>query len=312
MKNTKLLFCVVFVLGISAWGYAVQTQTDEVTTSDRLFTGPLQTSGNDLWHSLILIPSLEGAETVKTAELYLRGGLEYATGIFSRTSGVSRVGYDAEYVRPFVEGRYGFADRIELRGRVNTGALSEYSPLILSDNGIQHLNGNDGGIGVSNVVLGVKIPALLQGPMYKQSLSMSVKLPISNQKNLIDSDSVDVAITYFHTRYLRPDLTLHAYLGYTFAGKIDVFDNNFRPDDVVFYGAGLSWKLLDKLVWINQLQGNSSAFKDMAVLGAWPMMVHSGIRYSEDGKFYNEVGFGAGLNEESSDFTFTLAMGMMF
>ena len=80
MKNTKLLFCAVVVLGMTDWGYAgdkAQPQTEEATTSARLFTGPLSASGNDLWHSLILIPPLESAETITLGEsprdqLYLR------------------------------------------------------------------------------------------------------------------------------------------------------------------------------------------------------------------------------------------------
>lgn len=276
-----------------------------------LFMAPIQAGGNNLFHSLILIPTLENAETIKTSYAYVRGGAEYTMGNFSDNRGAWKVDYNAALVESYLSFRYGFAERLELRARLTGAALAEENAVTLFKSATQYLSGN-GGIGVSNMVIGVKIPHRGQNALSAQSLGLSLKIPLSPKDNMIDSDSTDIAISYFYSYKIKPDLYLHSYLGYTLAGKIDVFDHLFNPSDVIYYGAGLSWRAADSLVWINQIQGNNNAFREIDALTKAPLTLQTGLRYSEDGKFFNEISFGAGLNKGSADFTLSLSMGTMF
>ncbi|MFH1228179.1 MAG: DUF3187 family protein [Planctomycetota bacterium] len=314
MGKKSVIACILIIGIISSVASAEASSKSKQPLDTELtsfFMSPIESLNNNLFHSLIMVPSLESADIVKPSYLYLKGGGEYSTANFRANRDGWNVDYRGAYEESFIDCRYGFAERIELRARLNAAALAEENTVMVSNGSTQYLAGN-GGIGLSNMVLGVKIPFAKQASDETQSLCLSLKMPLSLKDNLIDSDSTDIAISYYFTKPVKTDLSLHSYLGYVITGKVDIFNELFNPKDVLYYGAGLSWRAMDSLVWINQIQGNINAFREIDALRENPLTIQSGIRYSEDGRFFNEFNIGTGLNKESSDFIISLSMGMMF
>lgn len=312
MKATAMLYAVIIGLLISNCLWAdIPGEPGAAAEGTTLFMAPIQAGGNNLFHSLILIPPLENAEIVKTSYTYLRGGLEYTAGNFFGNRNGWGADYNAALAEAYLDCRYGFSEKLELRARLTGAALAEENTPVLFNGVNQYLSVN-GGSGLSNLVLGVKIPHLGRNPLAAQAISLSVKIPLSLKDNMLDSDSTDVAVSYFYSYKIRPELYLHSDIGYTFAGKIDVFDRLFDPADVFYYGVGLSWRVSDSLAWINQLQGNNNAFREIDAFTLAPLALQTGLRYSEDGKFFNEIGISMGLNKDSADFMLSVSMGMTF
>ncbi|MFA5794213.1 MAG: DUF3187 family protein [Candidatus Brocadiia bacterium] len=314
MKRFSIFACVLILAIISSVASAENSLKRKQLLDTELtsfFTAPIESLNNNLFHSLIMIPSLENADTIKPSYLYLKGGGEYSTANFRSSRDGWNVNYRGVYEESFIEGRYGFAERIELRARINAAAIDEKDTVTISNGTDQYLSGN-GGIGLSNMILGIKIPFTNQKSKITRALGLSLKMPLSLKDNLIDSDSTDIALSYYLTRPVKPNLYLHSYLGYVITGKVDIFSKLFNPKDVFYYGAGLSWRAADTLVWINQIQGNINAFRKIDALKKNPLTIQSGIRYSEDGRFFNEFNIGTGLNKESSDFIISLSIGTMF
>ncbi len=67
-----------------------------------------------------------------------------------------------------------------------------------------------------------------------------------------------------------------------------------------FYcGLGVTWRALESTSVLLQLEGNTSAFKDVEFLAGGPLTVFAGVRQAF-GDFFVEVGAGAGLLPDSS------------
>ncbi|MFH1228787.1 MAG: hypothetical protein V1701_12935 [Planctomycetota bacterium] len=293
-------------------------ESDEPTpATDSIRLGPLMTGGNNLFHSLILIPPLESAQLINPGKGYISAGVNYDNSHFSKQSSGWILDYDGRLIEGFLDVRYGVSAELETRATVTGGTLFENErSLVLAKNGIPCLSGNRG-IGPSDLIVGIKYnltePGLgLSETPSKNALKISLKLPLADKNDLLSSGGIDLAMAYLGDYRLDDTTCAHYQIGYTITGNQNVFDHRVDLDNSFFYGAGISWLVIEDTAIIAQIEGNTTAYDSIKVLKANPMTIHGGFRYSEDGILFTEGSIGFGLNDSSSGLILMFSAGTMF
>lgn len=277
---------------------------------------PLRTGGNNLFHSLILIPTLETAELLDEGQTYLQSGIDRATGDFTKDKNGWLLDYEAHLIEAFVDLRYGISERLEIKAGLTGGILNEAgNELVLLENNTGYLAG-EREFGLSDVILGIKFRLIESSDNesefpYTSTLGIWLKQPLAKNENVLSSGGTDLAIAYIETDKIEEDLYVHTQIGYTLTGTETVFEKNLDISNTLFYGAGLSWHYSENLALIGQIQGNTNAFGKIKSLNKHPLAVQGGFRYRRDKRFFIEGSIGFGLNTESADSTMMFSLGMI-
>lgn len=317
MIKTYMFILVIFLVTIPLYAQESLLLRDEpVPESTPILMAPLRTGGNNLFHSLILIPPLESAERIATGKGYLQSGLDYATGNFTKDKSDWLFDYDANLIEAFVDFRYSFSKRSEVKLSLTGGVLAEDErELRLLKNNTGYLAG-ERHLGLSDLLLGIKFHLMESSGQeeefpYTSALGIWLKKPLADKENVLSSGGTDLAIAYIETDKIDVDLYVHTQIGYTFVGEENVFREDVEISDTLFYGVGVS-QYFENLVLVGQIQGNLNAFEEIKALNKHPLSVQGGFRYSKDGRFFTEGSIGFGLNDESADFTMMLSLGKVF
>jgi hypothetical protein len=296
------------------------TSQDSQATNDKqnpTLYAPLKMGGNNLLHSLILIPQLESAELTPPGKSYIQSGMEYDTGNFRREKKDWLFDYDANLIETFVNMRYGVSNNTELSLNITRGSLvQDKRDLLLFKDNFGYFSG-ERSAGLSDLVLGVKLRLMGSSKEedempYTSSLGVWWKKPMAKKENVLSSGGNDFAIAYIETSKISENLFTHTQIGITFTGKENVFKDDISISNPVFYGAGLGFIISPDTVLIGQVQGNTNAFDKIKALDKNPLSVQGGFRYNADNHIFAEFGAGFGLTDASSDFTTAFSVGLMF
>ncbi|MFA5794845.1 MAG: DUF3187 family protein [Candidatus Brocadiia bacterium] len=316
----RLLLIVLIFIPLSLSAQEVINNPESVepmSVPESIRMGPMMTSGNNLFHSLVLVPALESARLIEPDRGYISAGLNYDNSQFSKQSPDWLVDYDARLIEGFLDIRYGVSEEIEARVTITGGALFEDAHnLVLSKNSVSYLAGNRG-IGPSDMIIGIKYnltePELGSAQQLSaNALKVSLKMPVADKKDLLSSGGIDLAAAYLGTYQIDEATRVHYQVGYTITGTENVFSHNVNIDNLFFYGAGVSWLMLEDTAIIAQIQGNTTAYDSIKPLKANPLTIHTGMRYSEDGLLFTEGSLGFGLNDSSSGLILMFSVGTAF
>lgn len=316
MIKNRLIIVITFII-ITA---VVPIRGDEENKQDNcgaILTAPLRTGGNNLLHSLILIPTLESAELMGPGKGYIHAGFDYAVGNFRKENKTWLLDYDANLSEKFVDIHYGVSDRTELMLSLTDGVLAQDErDLVLLKGNAGYFSG-ERSAGLSDLVVGLKFRLMestdeTEGMPFTSSLGIWLKHPLAQKENILSSGRTDLAIAYMETDKIMENIFVHTQIGFTITGQENVFKENINIANPIFYGAGISWLVTKDTALIGQIQGNTNAFREIKVLTQNPLAVQGGFRYSADKRFFAEGSIGCGLNEASSDFTMMFSLGTMF
>lgn len=280
-----------------------------------LLGSPLRSGGNNLFHSLILIPPLETAEILSPRRGYLRTGVDFASGSLKDENKNWLLDYDANLFEGFIDMHYGLANGAEIQVTLTAGVLAEgEGNLVLLEDNFSYLAG-ERGLGLSDLIIGAKIPLAKSADEenfpYKSALGFWSKLPLAEEENLLSSGGIDLAISYLETTRIDDLTWLHLQIGFTYTGEEEVFKRNIRINNPLLYGAAITHQSSENTALICQVQGNLNAFTEIKTLNQNPLLIQAGFRHlGRD--FFIEGGLGWGLNDESADVTLMFSIGQMF
>ncbi|MBI4835380.1 MAG: hypothetical protein HY811_11275 [Planctomycetes bacterium] len=320
MKNTLKLLLFITLLPASM----LLNADDEVSNGDidTCLKAPLRMSNNNLLHSLILIPPLESAERINEGTKVFQTGVEYTRFAFKNDKDSWLMDYNASLKNGFIDYRVGLSKSMELRLDLTGGILAEGKrELLLLDGNAGYLSG-DRGLGLSNLVLGIKhklwesLGADEEIP-YTSALSIQFKKPFGNEEDLLSSGGNDVSIAYLETDKIDEATFAHFQLGCTFTGKATAFSQDLDIANPLFYSAGISWLVSENTALSGQLQGHGNAFREIKTLTRNPITVQCGFRYKlpqgqDERQYIIDTGFGWGLNGDSSDFMMMFSLGKVY
>jgi len=291
-----------------------------------ILTSPLRTGGNNLFHSLILIPTLESAELMEIGKGYIHAGFDYAVGNFRKDNGTWLLDYDANLTESFVDINYGISNKTELMLSLTDGILAQDKrDLLLLKGNLGYFSGTRS-TGLSDLVMGLKFHLMgspctrtvqgssdeTEGMPYTSSLGIWLKYPLAKKENILSSGGTDLSIAYIETDKIMENIFVHTQVGFTLTGDENVFEESIGISNPIFYGTGISWLVSKDTALIGQIQGNLNAFKGIKVLNKNPLSVQGGVRYTLDNRFFTEGSIGFGLNDASADFTMMFSLGTMF
>jgi len=299
-------------------------------------TSPLRTGTNNLFHSLILIPTLEPAELMEIGKGYIHAGFDYAVGNFRKDNGTWLLDYDANLTKSFVDIHYGVSNKTELMLSLTDGILAQDKrELLLLKGNLGYFSGTRS-TGLSDLVMGLKFHLMgssctspdtsgsrsretvqgssdeTEGMPYTSSLGIWLKYPLAKKESILSSGGTDLSIAYIETDKIMENIFVHTQVGFTLTGDENVFKESIGISNPIFYGTGISWLVTKDTALIGQIQGNLNAFKEIKVLNKNPLSVQGGVRYTLDNHFFTEGSIGFGLNDASADFTMMFSLGTMF
>ncbi len=323
MKGMIKLFLFLALLLTFAQCYLTAEETISESDVSACLKSPLRMGNNNLLHSLILIPSLESAERLNEGAKVLQTGVEYTRFAFKEEKDNWLMDYNATLKKGFIDYRIGLSKSTEFRLGLTAGILAEGKRnLLLLDGNTGYLSG-DRGMGLSDLVLGIKhklwesLGADEEIP-YTSALSIQFKKPFGNEEDLLSSGGNDVSIAYLETDKIDDATFAHFQAGYTFTGKATAFSQDLRDiANPLFYGAGISWLVSENTALIGQVQGHGNAFREVKALSRNPIAVQCGFRYKlpkgqDEQRYIIDMGFGWGLNEDSADFTMMFSLGKVY
>jgi len=168
---------------------------------------------------------------------------------------------------------------------------------------------------VSDIVVKLK-GLLLEEKMSFLDLSLlgSVKFPIARERDLTNAGTFDLNIALLASKDFGP-VTVHVNAGGGFPiGENNLFVDSADVDLNPFFqgGIGVTWRALERTSILLQLEGNTSAFKEVDFLDGGPLTIFGGARQAF-GDFFIEAGAGAGLLPDSSyDFAVQVGVGYLW
>lgn len=146
------------------------------------------------------------------------------------------------------------------------------------------------------------------------SLGCQVKLPLGQPRNLVDAGTTDVGVGLLSTTVLGP-FAVHVNAGGVLPlGEQNLFEEDADVELNAFLcgGIGVVYRWSPTFALGVQLEGNTSAFRDVDYLDADPVTLLGGVRKLL-GDYLVEAGVGFGLvREESYDYSWFLGVGRGF
>lgn len=273
-------------------------------------TAPYRTGRNNVWTSLVNIPSLEDATPLPEKMWIGLIGIELVSADFSDTSGGGTTRWDATLVQEIFEADYGYSENIQLGVRLTTGELTENSstPVTVYDNGNQIIPNGSRGLGVESLVFRGKITG--EYDFADAGLLAELKLPIAGEEDLVTTDSMDLGISGLVSRELSDVLTGTVNLGFVLPiGDAGVFTNSSYDDlSLVIHGGGaISYTASPTIVLVFQLEGNTSPFGEVAALDQTPIGAYISGRYRMTDTSFLGVVVGTGFGDLGADLTLGLS-----
>jgi hypothetical protein len=293
-----------------------------------ILTAPFSVPRLSFFHATLEVPPLETALLLPQGDLYLRVTTSHASsvkeqninGIKSHLNGLFH-----EWVA--LDASLGVFSRLEISGRIVVSGWDEQADKlqILDNNGypiVRYEALDYYGIGVSGrnsniskTVLQAKTLLFSsETPTFDLSLASSVKIPIGRARNLANAGTTDLNFFVLGSLFLNP-LTLHANAGIGVPlGKQNLFVEEAGVDLNHFFhaGVGANWQINEGLAMGIQMEGNTTAFRDVPFLDYPAVTLFAGFR-KLFGNIVVEGGVGTGLVRKGSyTYEYNLSVGYQF
>lgn len=280
-------------------------------------TAPWRTGRNNLLHALVLIPEMEGAETLPARRAEIGVGFLYAKGDLSRTSGSWRMNYETTRLEAYAELAYGISEALQVSVRQNYAGLRQdggspaHNLALVGDGKVYADPGSRGGAPAA-AEIGLKYRFLSGMDQISGVAAFAqVKVSEADKKDFIDSRGTDAAIGLGFTKRLSSTFTLTGSLAGAFPGEEHQFGHDLNPSPVLAYGAGILCTPHERWAVGLQLEGNTNAFPRVQSARGAPLTIGLGVRYAVP-RVALEVFLGAGLNQESSEQVGSAAVRLSF
>ncbi|MBI5360032.1 MAG: DUF3187 family protein [Planctomycetes bacterium] len=281
------------------------------------FSSPMETSRNNMFHSTLNVPPMQGARTLPESHLVLMSGMEISQNNFSRYGSGGKNIYNARLYEWFMEANYGITHEFELTTKATIGFLSEIDKdvLIWQDN-LQIVPEGQRSIGPSDLYVGMKWePSRFRGEDEFSGLAIasSFKVPMAADEDMLTSGTVDWNINFIGSKRFDR-LIFHGNLGYTFLFRgQSIFAKQINFNDFVTFGFAGVYMISDNMSLIAQIEGNTSAFaNDIDVLNSAVTTLTAGLKYRLREDWLLQMGLGVGLGNQSSDFIGNFGLGRHF
>lgn len=335
LENSKaLVFVFLFVGLISTLARAGdgdipgESEVKHGLAKELILTAPFSAPRLSFLHATLEVPPLESAQPLPPGDLYACittthassikdqnidgvkshfGGLFHEWGALDVSVGViSRLEIDARMV---VSGWDEKADKLAILDEMGR-SIVRYEALDYYGIGVSGRNSN-----ISNAVIRAK--TLLyssESPTFDLALASSVKIPIGRARNLTNAGTTDLNFFLLGSLFLTP-VTFHVNAGIGVPlGKQNLFVEEAGVDLNHFFQAGVcaNWQIKKDFSLGIQLEGNTTAFRDVAFLDYPAVTLFAGLR-KFFGNLFVEGGVGTGLIHKGSyDYEYHLSVGYYF
>ncbi|MFH1422333.1 MAG: Ig-like domain-containing protein, partial [Planctomycetota bacterium] len=279
------------------------------------FTSPISIKGNAFLHSLVLIPAMEEASTLKKGAVSLCIGYNYSKWEGEETVNISSVATDVAFKETYFRLAYGFSDKIEFR------ALLPYSgwqgELELIKNGESVFERNDLSNAFGSATIGVKYLIWDNTSDMKLSASLTYKPVTGSEVDYLSTGATDTSIALmFYKKFELVSLNLN--VGYTLVGEQNAFrkEADLTLNSITFFGVSAAYPIIYNIAAIAQIQGNTSmlsvdALDQLATCNDMILNGVVGVRYALSETTSIEAGVGFGLSDSSSDIIAHIALNLL-
>ncbi len=277
-------------------------------------TNPFPTGRNHAWHSLVHVPSLESAGPILPEFGHARLSLELASSEFEDDSQGGPTRWNADLVQETLEVNYGVDRWILLGARLTSGKIAgDRGELItVFDNGLQIVPNGTRHLSLDTFVARGKI--VLDEDFTDFGLLAEVKVPLADEKTLLTSQTVDLAISGLMTANLDPFvLTINVGVTIPF-GDAEIFVNKTYDelDPVVHGGAALMVALSKSFAVGAQVEASTSPFAEVTLLDERATGAYVTGRYHIEKNAFVSAVAGRGFGEMGSDLTAAVSLDVVF
>ena len=333
------VLCVVFI-GLIVSGVTAGDQQDARTT---LLSAPFASQRANFLHAALGIPRLETAFVLPPETWYARLGTDHShsekgphvSGSYLyREVGKGR-GVPDSYLGHYhrwiaFELTRGIGFRTEVHARAGCAGWDEHNdhfyffnpegtPLVEGEyRDVYGIGATSRDDDLADVVLQSKTELYeVVTPHFRHcvSLAASLKLPLGQANNLVDAGTVDPGLRLLATSVMG-EIAVHLNAGGVVPlGEQNLFvrEGNVDLDPMFVWGGGLIWLPTASLACGVQLEGNTSAFRDVPFLKGDPVTVLAGFRKLTASNYFIEGGIGTGIDTDTAyTWSFFFSLGKTF
>jgi hypothetical protein len=337
LGNLKALALVFVFLFIGLFSMLARADTGDIVdkseiklrfTRELILTAPFSAPRLSFFHATLEVPPLEPARLLPPGDLYIRVTTSHATSTKNQTIGGVESDFDGVFHEwGALDASLGVFSHLEIAARIVVSGWDEkYDKLTILDEkgypivryealdyygiGVSGRNSN-----VSKIVLRGKTPLFSsENPTFDLAFAASGKFPIGRARNLTNAGTTDLNFFLLGSLFINP-VTLHVNAGVGVPlGKQNLFVEEAGVDLNYFFHAGVSanWQISETLALGIQLEGNTTAFRDVPFLDYPAVTLFAGLR-----KFFGnlvvEGGVGRGLVHQGSyNWEYYLSVGYQF
>ena len=272
-------------------------------------SAPYRHAHNSVWHSLFGTPPFEQAAIAPAGAWQVGFWFEYLTADFSDDGGGGTSRWNTRLHHENLEVNYSITNTILVGARISSGELYERDGDLIRvfDNFTQIVPTAERGFGADALTLRGKFAT---GVGFADvGVLAELKIPLSSEEDLLGAETIDLAVVGLLTKKFGK-LSVHVNLGLVVPfGDPKIFVDPFDDvDSYVVFGAGVVYVVTEWASAGLQIEGNTSAFGDVAVLDERVITVSARGHFRvSDGTFVT-LGVGMGLNELSGDIVASLGM----
>ncbi|MBI2932768.1 MAG: hypothetical protein HYY16_14060 [Planctomycetes bacterium] len=310
MTQTIGLFVVMWGLAQAEGGPGIYRTGDSASweTLEYVPFQPYSHPRSALWHSLLHIPAMDGADVLPPGRWAYRSLLAVRSSDFRETAEGGESIFDAILHEEVFQVDHGVADQVEVGVRLSMGELlARDDDILLFEGGRQIVPDGERAFGLDSLVLRAKWGApLMDGVM--GALRMEVKAPLGREDRLLTAQTWDVS-GMGALSWRAGNWTVHFDLGMMAPiGDPDLFLEEDDVDPVVAYGVSAMYGLQEGLTLGVQLEGNTSAFGGISVLDGSVGTVLVTGRYQLGRVSFLSAAVGTGLEERSGDWIVSVSL----
>ncbi|MBI2933736.1 MAG: hypothetical protein HYY16_18995 [Planctomycetes bacterium] len=286
---------------------------DEIDAWPYFAVAPYRHLRAGAWQSLMGTPPFEEALVMPQGFWRARGWMELLTADFTDVGGGGTSRWFTSSHQEVFEVDYSLTDTLMTGLRISAGELFEEEGQLLRvfQDGRQIVRSAQRDVDLDTLTARAKYAA--DWGLCDAGILVEVKIPLADESSMLSAQTIDFGVVGLVTKQMG-SVTLHGNLGLVIpTGDPEVFQTGYDEVNSYLTGAvGLAWAMSD---WLNlgvQLEGNSSAFLDIAVLDE-PVLTMTGrghIRLTD--RMFLAGSLGRGVTELSGDWTASGALEVVF
>ncbi len=283
------------------------------TSADALLRAPLAVPRPNFFHAALLVPPMQPATVLLPGEWAGTLSSNHTDAKSTRTFASVTSSFHGSF-HEWIAGdlHYGLTPAVELSARTAIGGWDEVldhfllrdsagNLIVTDEESLQQGRASQRHENLTHLDLGARLQ-VLETATTATAIAAGWKIPVARRGDLTNAGTNDLAATLLETVRFG-NVTLHANVGAVWPiGQQTLFHANqgigLAPFAQGAIGLNLAWR--SDLAFDLQVQGNTSAFRDVPFLREGPISIVGGARRWFDTS-YVELGFGHGLDRESAD-----------